>query len=213
MCGGGDGEWFGVRRWWGKAGKTGLVFWREALCIAQCFKEDDRDGERRETIVQPTMSNETIVQLTMSNETIVQLTMSNETIVQLTMSNNTIELDQEDLDRDVAVTVSRCKQTVVAAFGPRKDLGPAGYLIIPFQVFSIWKAFRGNKRDLGSFRDEMDKITNQHQDSSRFKDSKPGDDVTIYTRRRHTSSSDGVTTSFDGVSLRQINSDLEDYTL
>nr|GEY31066.1 retrotransposon protein, putative, Ty1-copia subclass [Tanacetum cinerariifolium] len=41
---GGDGEWFGVRRCGEKAGKRGAVFWREALCIAQCFKEDDRDG-------------------------------------------------------------------------------------------------------------------------------------------------------------------------
>nr|GFC55408.1 hypothetical protein [Tanacetum cinerariifolium] len=45
MCSGvgGDGEWFGVRRCGEKAGKRGAVFWREALCIAQCFKEDDRD--------------------------------------------------------------------------------------------------------------------------------------------------------------------------
>nr|GEX47328.1 hypothetical protein [Tanacetum cinerariifolium] len=41
---GGDGEWFGVRRCGEKAGKRGVVFWREALCIAQCFKEDDMDG-------------------------------------------------------------------------------------------------------------------------------------------------------------------------
>ncbi|GJX06833.1 putative ribonuclease H-like domain-containing protein [Tanacetum coccineum] len=68
------------------------------------------------------------------------------------------------------------------------------------QVFSIWKAFRGNTRDLGPFGEETDKITNQYQDTSRFKVSKPGDGFTIYTRRRHTSSSDGVTTSIDGVS-------------
>nr|GEX65503.1 zinc finger, CCHC-type [Tanacetum cinerariifolium] len=41
---GGDEEWFGVRRCGEKARKRGAVFWREALCIAQCFKEDDRDG-------------------------------------------------------------------------------------------------------------------------------------------------------------------------
>ncbi|GJS48687.1 hypothetical protein Tco_0598808 [Tanacetum coccineum] len=77
----------------------------------------------------------------------------------------------------------------------------------------IWKAFGGNTRDLGSFGEETDKITNQHQDSSRFKVSEPGDGVTIYTRRRHTSSSDGVTTSLDGVSPHRLNSDLEDSTL
>nr|GFA23988.1 hypothetical protein [Tanacetum cinerariifolium] len=27
---------------WGKSRKNGVQFWREALCLAQCFKEDDR---------------------------------------------------------------------------------------------------------------------------------------------------------------------------
>ncbi|GKB80533.1 hypothetical protein Tco_0947428 [Tanacetum coccineum] len=31
------------------------------------------------------------------------------------------------------------------------------------EVFSIWKAFGGNTRDLGSFREEMDKTTDLHQ--------------------------------------------------
>nr|GEX10010.1 hypothetical protein [Tanacetum cinerariifolium] len=39
MCGGGDGEWFCVRRWGRFAGKMGTRFWREALCLAQCFKD------------------------------------------------------------------------------------------------------------------------------------------------------------------------------
>ncbi|GJS30213.1 hypothetical protein Tco_0490833 [Tanacetum coccineum] len=92
---------------------------------------------------------------------------------------------------------------------------PAHYLEYSIHdgVFSIWKAFGGNTRDLGSFGEETDKITNQHQDSSRFKVLEPGDGVTIYTRRRHTSSSDGVTTSLDGVSPHRLNSDLEDSTL
>nr|GEV09986.1 hypothetical protein [Tanacetum cinerariifolium] len=77
----------------------------------------------------------------------------------------------------------------------------------------ILKAFEGNGRDLGSFGEETDKIMNQYQDSSRFKVSEPGDSVTIYTRRRHTSSSDSVTTSLDGVSAHRLNSDLEDSTL
>nr|GEX25255.1 reverse transcriptase domain-containing protein [Tanacetum cinerariifolium] len=64
-------------------------------------------------------------------------------------------------------------------------------------VFRIWKAFGGNTRDFGSFGEEMDKTMNQHQDSSRFKVSKPRDGITIYIRRRHTSSSDNVTTSPD----------------
>ncbi|GJV33475.1 hypothetical protein Tco_1393875 [Tanacetum coccineum] len=31
------------------------------------------------------------------------------------------------------------------------------------EVFNIWKAFGGNTRDLGSFREETDKTTNLHQ--------------------------------------------------
>ncbi|GJR50597.1 hypothetical protein Tco_1401118 [Tanacetum coccineum] len=37
------------------------------------------------------------------------------------------------------------------------------------EVFSIWKAFGENTRDLGSFGEETDKITNQHQDSQDLK--------------------------------------------
>ncbi|GJZ77912.1 hypothetical protein Tco_0642584 [Tanacetum coccineum] len=36
------------------------------------------------------------------------------------------------------------------------------------EVFSIWKAFGGNTRDLGSFGDETDKTTNLHQHLSRI---------------------------------------------
>ncbi|GJT38428.1 hypothetical protein Tco_0938293 [Tanacetum coccineum] len=35
-------------------------------------------------------------------------------------------------------------------------------------VFSIWKAFGGNTRELGSFREETDKTTNLHQHLSRI---------------------------------------------
>ncbi|GJY29573.1 hypothetical protein Tco_0405340 [Tanacetum coccineum] len=36
------------------------------------------------------------------------------------------------------------------------------------EVFSIWKAFRGNTRDLGSFGEETDKTTDLHQHLSRL---------------------------------------------
>ncbi|GJU36363.1 reverse transcriptase domain-containing protein [Tanacetum coccineum] len=36
------------------------------------------------------------------------------------------------------------------------------------EVFSIWKAFKGNTRDLGSFGEETDKTTNLHQHLSRI---------------------------------------------
>ncbi|GJZ73920.1 retrotransposon protein, putative, ty1-copia subclass [Tanacetum coccineum] len=35
--------------------------------------------------------------------------------------------------------------------------------VAPIEVFSIWKAFGGNTRDLGSFGEETDKTTDQHQ--------------------------------------------------
>ncbi|GJR47860.1 hypothetical protein Tco_1315963 [Tanacetum coccineum] len=35
-------------------------------------------------------------------------------------------------------------------------------------VLNIWKAFGGNTRDLGSFREETDKTTNLHQHLSRI---------------------------------------------
>ncbi|GJY41006.1 hypothetical protein Tco_0428276 [Tanacetum coccineum] len=81
------------------------------------------------------------------------------------------------------------------------------------EVFSIWKAFGENTRDLFSFGEETDKTTNQQQDSSRFKVSAAEDGVTIYTRCRHTSSSEGVTTFLDGVSPHRLNSNPEDSTL
>ncbi|GJV00878.1 hypothetical protein Tco_1330148 [Tanacetum coccineum] len=36
------------------------------------------------------------------------------------------------------------------------------------EVFRIWKAFGGNTRDLGSFGEETDEITDLHQHLSRF---------------------------------------------
>nr|GEW21783.1 ribonuclease H-like domain-containing protein [Tanacetum cinerariifolium] len=39
---------------------------------------------------------------------------------------------------------------------------------LPEEVFSIWKAFRGNTHDVRSFGEEMDKTTNPHQQLSRI---------------------------------------------
>ncbi|GJY18851.1 hypothetical protein Tco_0390342 [Tanacetum coccineum] len=49
-----------------------------------------------------------------------------------------------------------------------EDEGKVMYLIIPLQVFSIWKAFGGNTRDLGSFGKETDETTDLHQHCSRI---------------------------------------------
>ncbi|GKC14463.1 hypothetical protein Tco_1011245 [Tanacetum coccineum] len=97
--------------------------------------------------------------------------------------------------------------------------GRKAYLLKDKQIPSVgvfdevYLAFGGNTCNLGSFGEETDKTTNQHQDSSRFEVSAAGDGVTIYTRRHHTSSVDGVTTFLDGVSPYWLNSDLEDSTL
>ncbi|GJY43250.1 hypothetical protein Tco_0431463 [Tanacetum coccineum] len=72
------------------------------------------------------------------------------------------------------------------------------------RVFSIWKAFGGNTRDLGSFGEETDKITNQHQDSRRFVLTEPGDGVTSSTRHRHNPYSDDVTIFHDDVSPHRL---------
>ncbi|GJW01409.1 hypothetical protein Tco_1556660 [Tanacetum coccineum] len=70
--------------------------------------------------------------------------------------------------------------------------GRKAYLLEDKQIPSVrvfdehcGKALRGNTRDLGSFGEEADKIMNQHQNSSRFKVSEPGDGVTyLYTNNR-----------------------------
>ncbi|GJR28194.1 zinc finger, CCHC-type containing protein [Tanacetum coccineum] len=56
-------------------------------------------------------------------------------------------------------------------------------------VFSIWKAFGGNTRDLGSFGEEMDKTTDLHQHLSRISTQKLGtasqitrDAITTHTK-------------------------------
>ncbi|GJZ75603.1 hypothetical protein Tco_0640068 [Tanacetum coccineum] len=55
-----------------------------------------------------------------------------------------------------------------------------------------WMTFGGNTRDLGSFGEETDEITDLHQDSPRIVFTKRGDSVTSITRRRHDLPGDGV---------------------
>ncbi|GKF81107.1 ALP1-like protein isoform X1 [Tanacetum coccineum] len=45
-------------------------------------------------------------------------------------------------------------------------------------LMSTWMAFGGNTRDLGSFWEEMDEITNLHQSQRRKGHTDPGDGVT-----------------------------------
>ncbi|GKA13400.1 hypothetical protein Tco_0693046 [Tanacetum coccineum] len=68
------------------------------------------------------------------------------------------------------------------------------YLIVPFQAFSIWKAFGGNTRDLGSFGEEMNKTTDLHQNLLKNMFTERGDGVTSIKRLRHELRSNGVST-------------------
>ncbi|GJV30619.1 hypothetical protein Tco_1387067 [Tanacetum coccineum] len=59
-------------------------------------------------------------------------------------------------------------------------------------VFSTWMAFGGNTRDLGSFGEETDKITDLHQIHEEVLFTERGDGVAGIKRRRRDLSSDGV---------------------
>ncbi|GJV71073.1 hypothetical protein Tco_1491068 [Tanacetum coccineum] len=90
----------------------------------------------------------------------------------------------------------------VRPFEITERIGPIAYrLSLPeelngfhdtFNVFSIWMAFGGNTREVGLFREEMDEITDLHQDSPRVIFSEHEDDVTSTKRRRRDLFGDGV---------------------
>ncbi|GJX09933.1 hypothetical protein Tco_0199792 [Tanacetum coccineum] len=79
-------------------------------------------------------------------------------------------------------------------------------------VFSTWMAFGGNTRDLGSFREKTDEITDLHQILEEVLLTGRGDGVAGIKRRRRDPSSDGIrdlaTTSGRG----QLKEDLESST-
>ncbi|GKA15524.1 hypothetical protein Tco_0695271 [Tanacetum coccineum] len=60
------------------------------------------------------------------------------------------------------------------------------------EVFSTWMEFGGNTRNLGSFGEETDKITNLHQIHEEILFTDGRDDVAGIKRRRRDLSSDGV---------------------
>ncbi|GJR20822.1 hypothetical protein Tco_0969349 [Tanacetum coccineum] len=60
-----------------------------------------------------------------------------------------------------------------------------GYSKSGDEVFSTWMELEGNTRNLGSFGEETDKITNLHQISSRIVFTERGDGVAGIKRRRH----------------------------
>ncbi|GJX93499.1 hypothetical protein Tco_0348085 [Tanacetum coccineum] len=79
-------------------------------------------------------------------------------------------------------------------------------------VFSTWMAFRGNERDLGSFGEKTDMITDLHRIHEEVLFTESGDGVAGIKRRRLDVSSDGVrdlaTTSGHG----RLKEDLESFT-
>ncbi|GJY41007.1 MAK10-like protein [Tanacetum coccineum] len=80
------------------------------------------------------------------------------------------------------------------------------------EVFSIWKAFGGNTRDLGSFGEETDEITDLHQILEEVLLTERGDDITSIKQRHRDLFSDDIwnleTTSERG----RLKEDLESST-
>ncbi|GKB52041.1 hypothetical protein Tco_0902794, partial [Tanacetum coccineum] len=65
--------------------------------------------------------------------------------------------------------------------------------------FSTWMAFRGNTRDLGSFGEETDEITDLHQIVEEILLTEHGDGVAGIKQHRRDPSGDGVRRVIDGV--------------
>ncbi|GJW24974.1 hypothetical protein Tco_0038785 [Tanacetum coccineum] len=74
----------------------------------------------------------------------------------------------------------------------RLGLGMMEHIPPSDEVFTTWMAFGGNTRDLGSFGEETDKITDLHRILEEILLTKRGDDVASIKRRRRDLFSDGV---------------------
>ncbi|GJU89388.1 hypothetical protein Tco_1301811 [Tanacetum coccineum] len=77
---------------------------------------------------------------------------------------------------------------------------------------NTWMAFGGNTRDLGSFGEETDEITNLHQILEEVLLTEGGDDVAGIKRRRRDPSSDGVRDLVTASGRSRLNDDLESST-
>ncbi|GJX57861.1 hypothetical protein Tco_0287758 [Tanacetum coccineum] len=80
------------------------------------------------------------------------------------------------------------------------------------EVFSTWMAFGGNTRDLGSFGEETDEITDLHQILEEILLTRRGDGVARIKRRRRDPSSDGVRDLVTASGRGRLNEDLESST-
>ncbi|GJZ34345.1 retrovirus-related pol polyprotein from transposon TNT 1-94 [Tanacetum coccineum] len=92
-----------------------------------------------------------------------------------------------------------------------KDLKPLNERVL-IKVFSTWMAFGGNTRDLGSFGEESDEITDLHQILEEVLLTKRGDGVAGITRRRRDPSSDSVRDLVTASGRSRLNEDLESST-
>ncbi|GJW59441.1 retrovirus-related pol polyprotein from transposon TNT 1-94, partial [Tanacetum coccineum] len=80
------------------------------------------------------------------------------------------------------------------------------------EVYSTWMAFGGNTRDLGSFGEETDKITDLHQILEEVLFTERGDGVAGIKRRRRDPSGDGVRDLVTVSGRSRLNEDLESST-
>ncbi|GJX19603.1 hypothetical protein Tco_0222280 [Tanacetum coccineum] len=80
------------------------------------------------------------------------------------------------------------------------------------QVFRSWIAFGGNTRNLGSFGEEMDKITDLHQIHEEVVFTERGDGVAGIKRHRHDLSSDSVRDLTTALGRGRLKEDLESST-
>ncbi|GJZ84777.1 hypothetical protein Tco_0650116 [Tanacetum coccineum] len=88
----------------------------------------------------------------------------------------------------------------------------AGVRMTSIGVFSTWMAFGGNTHDLGSFKEETDKITELHQILEEVLLIACGDGVTGIKRRRRDPSDDGVRDLVTASGRGRLNVDLESST-
>ncbi|GJV88971.1 hypothetical protein Tco_1532909 [Tanacetum coccineum] len=75
-----------------------------------------------------------------------------------------------------------------------------------------WMAFGGNTRDLSSFGEETDEITDLHQIQEEILFSERGDGVADIKRRRRDPSSDDVKDLVTALGHGRLNEDLEPST-
>ncbi|GJY37897.1 zinc finger, CCHC-type containing protein [Tanacetum coccineum] len=80
------------------------------------------------------------------------------------------------------------------------------------EVFNTWMAFGENTRDLGSFGEETNEITDLHQILEEVLLLEGGDDVASIKRRRRDPSSDGVRDLVTVLGRSRLNEDLESST-